>query len=284
MSQALRKPPADVPDLVPPQSDFEEGKPLNEEWVRFFRAKSARLVTEDDEPVDNILSEKQMRLLTETLYSSWQPQPDEEHPDEPRHFLVTANVALYFSMNHPPIVPDVLLSLDVDPRPDWLNSHHRAYFVWEFDKIPEVVLEIVSNEKGGELTTKLREYARQNVPYYVVYDPLHELSRDDLRVYENNFGRRYRLRKDFALPKVGLSLRLWDGVFEAQPGRWLRWCDTNGELIPTGAERAERAEFRAEIETARADLAEAEVERLKKELAQLRKQTSGAKGKRAKRK
>ena len=29
------------------------------------------LVTEDDTPVDNLPSEKQQRLLTEPLYSSW---------------------------------------------------------------------------------------------------------------------------------------------------------------------------------------------------------------------
>ena len=35
------------------------------------------LVTEDGEPVDNVFSEKQQRLLTEPLYSSWTPPPVE---------------------------------------------------------------------------------------------------------------------------------------------------------------------------------------------------------------
>jgi hypothetical protein len=35
------------------------------------------IVTEDDAPVDNIFSEKQQRLLTESLYSSW-PGPGAE--------------------------------------------------------------------------------------------------------------------------------------------------------------------------------------------------------------
>ncbi|MDG4550630.1 MAG: hypothetical protein P9F19_15370 [Candidatus Contendobacter sp.] len=34
------------------------------------------LVTEDDTPVDNILWEKQQRLLTEPLYGAW-PGPDQ---------------------------------------------------------------------------------------------------------------------------------------------------------------------------------------------------------------
>ncbi len=39
------------------------------------------LVTEDDEPVDNLFSAKQQRLLVESLYSSWNPtdlETDEE--------------------------------------------------------------------------------------------------------------------------------------------------------------------------------------------------------------
>lgn len=38
------------------------------------------LVTEDDEPADNILSEKQQRPLLDALYESWTPPPAE--PDE----------------------------------------------------------------------------------------------------------------------------------------------------------------------------------------------------------
>ena len=31
------------------------------------------IITEDDEPVDSLISEKQMRLLTEPLYAGWKP-------------------------------------------------------------------------------------------------------------------------------------------------------------------------------------------------------------------
>ena len=44
------------------------------------------LVTEDDTPVDNMPSEKQQRLLTEPLYSSW------AGPGAGRPFLAAANV------------------------------------------------------------------------------------------------------------------------------------------------------------------------------------------------
>ena len=109
------------------------------------------LVTEDDTPVDNMFSEKQQRLLTEPLYSSWDPG---------RPFLATANVGLFYAVHQPPLVPDALLSLDVQVSGDWLAKEHRSYFVWEFGKAPEAVVEIVSNTEEGETTNKMHKYAK----------------------------------------------------------------------------------------------------------------------------
>jgi hypothetical protein len=43
------------------------------------------IVTEDDEPLDNLFSEKQQRLLTESLYSSWTPPVPQNSPTTSRH-------------------------------------------------------------------------------------------------------------------------------------------------------------------------------------------------------
>lgn len=222
------------------------------------------LVTEDDKPVDNLFSAKQQRLLTRTLYSSWTPPPSEEQPEEKRKFLADANIGLFFSPHQPPLVPDFFLSLDVEPHQDWYVKDHRSYFTWEFEKAPDVVLEVVSNRKGEELGKKLRRYATIDITYYVVYDPQQLLSTDVVRVYERGFGRRYRLRKDLQLPEVGLSLMLWQGEFEGHTDTWLRWCDAAGNLLPTSEERAVRAE-------ARAEQAEAELARVREEVERLRK-------------
>jgi hypothetical protein len=56
------------------------------------------------------------------------------------------------------------------------------------------------------------------------------------------------------LEGVGLGLTLWEGQFEEEVTRlWLRWCDRQGQVIPTGAEgkemerqRADEAELRAQ--------------------------------------
>jgi Uma2 family endonuclease len=228
------------------------------------------LVTEDDKPVDSLFSAKQQTLLTRPLYSSWTPSPSEESPEEKRKFLADANVGVFYSPHQPPLVPDFFLSLDVQPHQDWYAKEHRSYFVWEFEKAPDVAVEIVSNRKGGELSDKLRRYAQIGVTYYIVYDPQRLLSEDVVRVYERSFGKRYRLRKDTLLPELGLRVMLWEGEFEGHTNTWLRWCDTAGNVIPTGEERAVRAEVRVTEAETRAAQAEAELARLREEVERLK--------------
>lgn len=235
-----------------------------------FRPNVEHLVTEDDKPVDNIFSEKQQRLLTESLHSSW------SGPGEGRPFVAMSNVGLFFAVHRPPFVPDLLLSLDVRLPADVWPKAHRSYFVWEYGKPPEVVIEVVSNREGGEDTDKLTGYARIGICYYVIYDPDDLLGGGPLRGYKLD-GRKYRpLAEPLWFPDVNLGLRIWPGRYEDLEHTWLRWVDAEGELILSGGERAElereRAESereRAEIERQRADAALARAERLAEQLRRL---------------
>jgi Uma2 family endonuclease len=242
------------------------------------------LITEDEEPVDNILSEKQQRLLAGALYDSWMPPPaedvDEIAAGQPRPFWVGANVAIFHSVHLPGIVPDLFLSLDVSAPSDLRASDQRSYFTWEHGKAPEAVIEIVSNRRGNEMGSKLKDYARMGVTYYVVFDPLGELRKEmdgrALIVHELIFGKRYRRREDNSLPEAGLSLTLWEGQFEGSHNLWLRWLDERGNLILTGHERADSeadarrlAEERAVHEADARRLAEERAERLTVKLREL---------------
>jgi hypothetical protein len=42
------------------------------------------------------------------------------------------------------------------------------------------------------------------------------------------------------LPVLELGRTLWSGPFENWDTNCLRWCDRQGRVVPTGAERAER--------------------------------------------
>jgi Uma2 family endonuclease len=220
------------------------------------------IVTEDDTPVDNIFSEKQQRLLTEPLYSSW------SGPGAERVFMAAANVGVFAAVSQLPLVPDVFLSLDVRVPEDMWAKNHRSYFLWEYGKPPDAVIEIVSNRKGNEAGSKIRDYARIGVTYYAIFDPDEQLQGKILRLYALREGK-YAPLKGQWLPEIGLGLTLWRGMFEGTDATWLRWCDHDGNVIATGAERAEQERERAEQERERAEQERERAERLAARLREL---------------
>jgi len=169
-------------------------------------ADAQQLITEDETPVENLPSEKQQLLLTEPLYSAW------SGPGEGRTFLAAANVGIFAQVRNPAIVPDMFLSLDVEVTEDWWRKEHRSYFVWEFGKPPELVLEIVSNTEGNEDSEKKLKYARMCVDSYVIYDPLQQVMSDVLTVYRPCDGI-YELSRDSAVSHAQVGA---DAV-----GRWV---------------------------------------------------------------
>ncbi|MDY7016388.1 MAG: Uma2 family endonuclease [Cyanobacteriota bacterium] len=234
-----------------------------------------QLITEDDTPVDNLGSEKQQRLLAGSLYSA----------QKGRIFLAAANVGIYYAEGQPAIVPDLFVSFDVQTPANWWEKQNRVYLVWKFGKPPEIALEIVSNKVGEELGEKLDIYQQMRVSYYIIYDPSRQLGEQVLYIYELR-GRRYVEITDTWLEQVELGLTLWEGEFEGRRDTWLRWCDKEGNILPTGdelareaeeyasqaEERASQAEERASQAEERASQAEnqAEQERLAREQAEER--------------
>lgn len=233
----------------PPATAEQEWRMTDEE-IADVHARFARMaVTENDTPVGNIFSEKQMRLLTRPLLASW------PGPDAGRTFVAIANVGLFYNLYKPAIVPDALVSVDVHLPDDLWAKHHRSCVMWEetFDgKPPEVVVEIVSNTVGEELGNKLKLYAQIGVLYYIVYDPDLHLKRGNLLIHKLR-SRSYALRRDGWMPEVGLGMTLWQGQFEHVSAEWLRWCYQDGTLVPTGEERAIVEAERAEAATQRAE-------------------------------
>jgi Uma2 family endonuclease len=138
----------------------------------------SHLVIEDDMPVGNFQSAQQQRLLID---------PPCNAQAIPFPFIAETNVGLFYKLKGDPIVPDMLLSLGVQRAEDFSARRDRAYFVWEFGKVPDVCVEIVSNQEGDEVTlssksqrkgkdaSKKQSYAQIGVLYYVVFDPLRQI-------------------------------------------------------------------------------------------------------------
>jgi Uma2 family endonuclease len=211
---------------------------------------NSQLVQEDDTPLDSFINEKQQRLLTEVLSGY------ELNNGIP--FIVAANVGIFRNVRHPAIVPDVFLSLNVSVADTSDRPDVRSYLLWEFGKPPEVAIEVVSPTPGNELGSKFTDYALMGVMYYVVYDPLGKLSRQPLQIFELQGGR-YLPKTDGWLPLAGLGLTLWQGVFENVNYTWLRWCDAEGNVIPTVEELAIRlSQARLQLTETQAELTAAQ--------------------------
>ncbi len=187
----------------------------------------AELVIEDGKPVDSIFVEKQSRLLIGPLYSSWKPPSGS--------FLTHANVGLFYAYRQPPLVPDVMLSLGVPAQRDLSHKENLSYFLWVVGKPPDVVIEIVSDLRGGEETDKMIAYAHIGVAYYVIFDPLNRLHGGLLRAFGLSQGKYQSIGPSW-FENAGLGLTIWEGKFEFHPTRWLRWCDRDGVVFPTGRE------------------------------------------------
>jgi hypothetical protein len=131
-----------------------------------------------------------------------------------------------------------------------------------------VVVEIVSNREGEELEAKRAIYSKLRIAHYVVFDVLRLLGNTPLHVFE--------LRGDLLVPasqavfpRLSVGLAEWNGTFEGKHATWLRWCQMDGQVIPTGQERAEHERERAEHERERAEHERERAERLAQKLREL---------------
>ncbi len=239
---------------------------LSQAYLDAYERFMQTLVTEDDRPVDNLFSATQATLLVDSLYASWQ------HPRFGRRFIARGNIGVFYAFHQPPVVPDMFLSLDVVLPSDLLKKSHRSYFIWMYGKPPDVVVEIVSNTEGREEEPdgKLGIYEWIRVGRYIVYDPGQQTGDEPLRIYAYKDGHLARTNETW-FEEIGLGVTLWCGPYQGCEAPWLRWCDRDGAVVPTGEERAEAKRARAEAERKRA-----EAERERAEAAEERAETEHA--------
>lgn len=246
------------PIVLPPPSDYFDFDP---DMVPDVES----IVIDDGAPVDNLYQGAQQRLLVNALYAAW------EGPGGDRPWMAVADCGLFYVAKQPPLVPDVMLSFDVRPGTDLTKKENLSYFVWVLGKMPDVVIEVVSNKEGNEDTTKLRDYARLRIPYYVIHDPARKLGPETVRAYKLDGIEYARMAAPVTFPGMNLGVRLWTGGFEGMEDEWLRWTDGQGNILACGNERALAAWNKAESERQRADAekerAEAEKERADAESA-----------------
>ncbi|MGY2946487.1 hypothetical protein [Thermostichus sp. MS-CIW-30] len=129
-----------------------------------------------------------------------------------------------------------------------------------------------------QLGRKRKDYARAGVSYYAVYDrtagvasplrQLRELQGSPLALFQRRGGEFVPFASTWLEDKglrpanakglrpanaIGLGLTLWQRSFEVVNTEWLRWCDREGQVLPTGEEKAALEQQRAEAERQRAE-------------------------------
>jgi Uma2 family endonuclease len=217
----------------------------------------------DDTPVDNELQELIPSLLKSILRMLW---------DERMDWFFGIDMGIYTAPDRPPIVPDGFLSLNVERVFD--EDLRSCYTLWEEEVPPILVLEVVSNKPGGEYTTKLDEYARMGVLYYVIYNPKRR-RKARLEIYKLVNGK-YDLQtaNPLWMPEIGLGIGSERAGYDGLTREWLYWYDERSQRYFTPYERAKLDRDRATIESQRADTesqrADTESQRADRLAAQLR--------------
>jgi Uma2 family endonuclease len=217
----------------------------------------------DDTPVDNELQEIIPSLLKSILQILWAERMD---------WFFGIDMGIYTHPEQPPIVPDGFLSLNVERFYD--EELRPSYTLWE-EKVPPVfVLEVVSTTPGGEYTTKLDEYTRMGVLYYVIYNPKRR-RKPRLEMYKLVNGL-YELQHSNPLwmPEIGLGIGSDRANYGGLVREWLYWYDEHNRRYPTPYEQIELEREQVRLERQQTELAnqkaEAERQRAERLAAKLR--------------
>ena len=175
--------------------------------------------------------------------------------------------------------PDWFYVPNVPPTLD--GKYRRSYVMWQEFVAPLIVLEFVSGNGSEERnrTPLLRTDKQETKPgKFWVYENairpafygIYEVSKASVEVY-SLIQNRYELvaandRGHYPIPQLGVELGIWQGSYQNMELPWLRWWDSQGNLLLSGAERADREQQRADREQQRADRAEDELEQLRAQL------------------
>ncbi len=205
----------------------------------------------DDTPVDNQLQHLIPGLLEVILALIWALRQD---------WFFGVDMGVYYHPEEPAIVPDGFLSIGVPRVVD--EGLRLSYVIWQEKKVPILVLEVVSQTRRGEYSTKKDDYAEIGILYYVIYNPLrkrkppleiHKLNGDEYELYS--------LNSPTWLPEIGLGIGRERGTYQGIEREWLYWYDENGtryltpeEQIDRDRQRANNAEDRAMNAEQRANL------------------------------
>ncbi len=197
----------------------------------------------DDTPVDNQLQHLIPGLLEAILAMAWADRMD---------WFFGVDMGIYYDPDQPAIVPDGFLSLGVERIFD--ENLRLSYLLWEEQRVPIMALEVVSQTRRGEYSTKKEFYAQLEILYYVVYNPQRR-RKQTLEVYRLVNGK-YQLQRGNPvwLPEIGLGIGCERGTYLGITREWLYWYNEQGQRLLTPEERVQQSQQEAQQAQQRAQM------------------------------
>jgi len=213
-----------------------------------------KLPEEDGTFGNNFQEHPQSIILTDSIGSVLQRL----HPDG--QYAIGQDCGIYWRETDPlekgAEAPDWFYVPNVPPRLG--NQIRRSYVLWREFMAPMIALEFASGDGSQERDTTPLSYSEvesaprpgkfwvyeriMRIPYYGIY----EINSGKLEVYSLNNGFYQQLlpndRGHYPIAPMGVELGLWQGSYQNQTMLWLRWWDSEGNLLLTGTERASLAE------------------------------------------
>lgn len=226
--------------------------------------------------VKNFQEHPQSILLTESIEAVLQ----NIHPDH--QYCIGQDCGIYWRLTDPPErgaeAPDWFYVPNVPPT---LNGEmRRSYVLWQELIPPLIVIEFASGDGTEErdktpLSSVLSasslgqtelDTGRAGKPgkfwiYEQVIRPafyaIYEVKKASVEVYCMVAGK-YQLltankRGHYPIESLGVELGIWQGWYKNANLPWLRWWDTEGNLLLTGNEKVEQVEVKFEEERQKAE-------------------------------
>ncbi|WP_017304155.1 Uma2 family endonuclease [Spirulina subsalsa] len=216
-----------------------------------------QLPDSDDTFVKNFQEHPQSILLTDSI----KPTLEQLHPDG--QYAIGQDCGIYWRLTDPPQrgaeCPDWFYVANVPPSLD--GQFRRSYVLWQEFIPPLIAIEFVSGDGSEERDrTPLSpdSQALQKPGKFWVYEQvirpgfyaIYEVQRASVEVYRFMVNR-YELmeaneRGHYPIEPMGVELGIWHGRYGNVELPWLRWWDSEGNLLLTGEERAVIERQRAE--------------------------------------
>ncbi len=217
------------------------------------------LIFDDGEPLETNRHRIAMNLLIRSLQQAWCDRND---------FFTGGNMFVYFSIeqvrNKDFRGPDFFVVLDVDG-----NKERQGWVVWEEGgRYPDVIVELMSPstaeiDKGFKKNLYERVFRTRN---YFVFNPFNPNSLEGWQLDPNFHYQPLAPNEQGWLwcEALGFWLGTWQGTIDRDSTMWLRFYDTQGNLVllpeEAAQQQAQAAQQQAQAAQQQAEAAQQQAE------------------------